>query len=280
MNDCFSTVWNQIPWRRRRHANSIQSRRTRLWQWLRTRSSRRGQYQAAPATPSESSETNQPIPPLKVAHITIQPDKTVISMLPPSFKSDSEINDESDIIYPEGVTDRHLYQTVARFRRAMNQSTNFHNSPLVVADDSPETLLFGLESFAQRHGCDLNLSGEDEGFAQSIDRAACGVVDLGSIHLLATDSLLTANFQFELDLDYDRQITSSKENVKKFVLDFCEAISNVLSCENSNVRVFSIEKLAEQPRRSSVNFGLTTSDQKTTEQLANNLQVYLCTLIN
>ena len=197
-------------------------------------------------------------------------------MVPPSFKSDSEMNDENDIIYPEGVTDRRPYQTVARFRKAMNQSTNFQESPLVVADDSPETLLFGLESFAQQHGCDLSLSGEDEGFAQSIERAACGVVDLGSIHMLATDSLLTANFQFEMDLDYDRQISSSNKNVEKFVLNFCAAISNVLSCENSNVRVFSIEKLDEKSSRSRVNFGLTTSDQKTTKQLASSLQVFIC----
>ncbi|CAF4091285.1 unnamed protein product [Rotaria magnacalcarata] len=274
MSDCFSTVWHDISRRRRRQTNSIRSRVTRLRQWLDRRLSRSRPElgQSDPAATSELLKRNQPISPLKVVDITIKPDKTVISMVPPSFKSDSEMNDENGIIYPEDVTDRRPYQTVARFRKAMNQSTNFHESPLVVADDSPETLLFGLESFAQQHGCDLSLSGEDEGFCQSIDRAACGVVDLGSIHMLAMDALLTANFQFTMDLDYDRQITSSKENVEKFVLDFCKAISNVLSCENNNVSVFSIEKLDKKPGRSRVNFGLTTSDQKTTEQLASSLQ--------
>jgi hypothetical protein len=60
------------------------------------------------------------------------------------------------------------------------------------------------------------------------------VVDLGSIHLSATDSLLTVNFQFELDLDDDTDFVQSAENIQKFTCDFCE---------NSNVRAISINKI-------------------------------------
>ena len=134
--------------------------------------------------------------------------------------------------------------------------------------------MLGLESFAQEHGCDLSFTKEDQHFDKSIYRAACGTVDLGAVHLLATDSLLTATFQFEIDLDYDNDIIKSKDSVEKFVLDFCEAISKVLSCTNNNVRVFSIDKLAKKSGKSHINFGLATSDSQTTKQLAHNLQVY------
>jgi hypothetical protein len=121
----------------------------------------------------------------------------------------------------------------------------------------------------------LSFTDEAQQFDRSIYRAAAGIIDLGSIHLLATDALLTANFQFEIDLDYDGEITQSEANVENFVLDFCEAISKVLSCDNDKVRVFSIDKLGKKSGQSHVNFGLTTSDPKKTEQLARTLQVYI-----
>jgi hypothetical protein len=206
-------------------------------------------------------------------------------MVPASFKPDSESDDDDDdddkeqededIVYPIGVVDFQPYKTIARYRRTIKQSTNFREKPLNVADDSTETLILGLESFAQQHGCALSFTDADQRFDRSIYQAACGVIDLGSVHLLATDSLLTANFQFEIDLDYDSEITQSKDKVEEFVVDFCEAISQVLSCANNNVRVFSIDKLAKKSGRSHVNFGLTTPDQTRTEQLAHDLQVYL-----
>jgi hypothetical protein len=202
-------------------------------------------------------------------------------MVPTSFEPNPKTNDEKEdddnIVYPEGITDRRPYKTVARFRKLLNQPTDFQENPLIVADDSLETLILGLESFAQQHDCDLSFNDTDQCFDRSIYQAAHGVVDLGSVHLLATDSLPTANFQFEIDLDYDSEITQSKENVEKFVLDFCEATSQVLSCANNDVRVFSIDKLNKKSGRCHINFGLTTPDQKTTEQLARKLQVHLYT---
>jgi hypothetical protein len=237
-------------------------------------------------TPNQPSSTSfkprplSPIAPLKVTQIIVEPDSAVIEMVPTDVDEGEEEEEEDDSIYPEGVTDLRPYKTVARFRKALGKSTNFQLQPLLVGDDSAETLVLGLESFAEQHGCDLTFTNEDQQFDKSIYRAACGIADLGSIHLLATDSLLTANFQFEIDLDYDDEFAQSEENIEKFVLNFCEAISKVLLCDNSNVRVFSINKLAKKTGRSNVNFGLTTSNPKRTERLAHNLQVHLSLLLS
>jgi len=193
-------------------------------------------------------------------------------MAPASYETNELVIDD-DIIYPEGVTDFSPYKTVARYRKAIGKSTNFRLEPLLIDDDSSETLVLGLEDLAQQHGCMLSFTDEDQQLDQSIYYASSGVVDLGSIHLLATDSLLTANFQFEIDLDYDDQFAQSEENIRKFVYEFCDAISNLLSCENSNVRVFSINKMADEARKTRVNFGLTTPEPTRTEQLAHDLQV-------
>ncbi len=239
--------------------------------------------------PTPSPRTRSPTPQLKAKHIDIGREKTVVDMLLVSPESNPKADDdsegeeeeeededeESDIIYPDGVIDRSPYKVVARYRRAAKQSTDFCKEPLRVADDSTETLILGLESFAQQHGCDLIFSDTDQRFDKSIYRATCGVIDLGSVHLLASDSLLTANFQFEINIDYDSEITQSKKNVENFVDNFCQAISQVLTCDQNNVRVFSIDKLTKKSGRSHVNFGLTTPDQKKTEQLARDLQVHL-----
>lgn len=228
--------------------------------------------------------TRSPTPELQVKHIVIEPDITTIDMLPTVAQSkpadhddDTEEEEEeeegNDIVFPDGITDRRPYITIARYRRAIKQPTDFSQHPLQVAMDSAETLILGLESFAQQHGCDLIFSEQDQRFDKSIFRAVCGVIDLGSIHLLASDSILTANFQFEIDLDYDREITQSKENVEQFVDNFCQAISDDLVCDKNSIRVFSIDKLTKKSGRSHVNFGLTTSDKKKTERLARTLQV-------
>ncbi len=77
-----------------------------------------------------------------------------------------------------------------------------------------------------------------------------------------------------MDLDYDTEFAQSEDNIQKFAFDFCEAISNVFWFENNNVRVFSINKLADEPGNSQVNFGLTTPEPIRTEQLAHDLQVF------
>ncbi|CAF3731109.1 unnamed protein product [Rotaria sordida] len=231
----------------------------------------------SPRNPSPKPSSS--VPPLRIANILIEPNLTLIDMVPSSFNPHEELDDdddddEDDIIYPEGVTELRPYKIVARYRRAIGETTDFRLKPILVSEDSTETLVLGLEHFAQQHNCSLTFTGENQQFDQSIYQAAAGVADLGSIHLLATDALLTANFQFEIDLDYDREIIQSEENIQKFVEGFCEAICKVLSCENGNVRVFSINKLADEVGKSQINFGLTTHEQKRTEQLAHDLTIY------
>ena len=185
--------------------------------------------------------------------------------------SDQEDNEDDKIVYPEGVVDKSPYTTIAQYRRAIGQSINFREQPLRVGEQQTETLILGLESFAQQHGCALSFDNEEHQFNNSIYRAAGGVVDLGSCHLLATDSLLTAMFEFQMDLDYS-DITRSKDSVKKFVGDFCATISQKLPCDTETVRVFSIKRMNEQGK-SEVKFGLTTPNMEKTKQLARDLQV-------
>ncbi len=284
---------------RRRRPNTAPNRTIVRFQTL-TPDQSESPSQTPPESESESEpeassppRTPSPIPQLKVKHIVIEPEKTIIDMIPVSFKPSPKTNDdgqedededddddeEKDIIYPDGVIDHHPYIIVARYRRAINESTDFCKYPLIVAEDSKETLMLGLENFAQQHGCDLSFTDNDQRFDKSIYRATCGMIDLGSVHLLASDTLLTANFQFEIDLDYDSDITQSKKNVERFVDKFCVAISQDLSCDQNNVRVFSIDKLAKRSGKSHVNFGLTTQDQKKTEQLASALQVHFDSLL-
>jgi hypothetical protein len=207
----------------------------------------------------------------------MEPNLALIHMVPTSFKPNQETDEEQDdIIYPEGVTDFLPYITVARYRRAIGKSLDFRLEPLLVGEDSSETLVLGLENFAQEHGCILSFTDEEQQFDQSINRAAMGLVDLGSIHLLATDSLLTANFQFEMNLDYDIEFAQSEDKIHEFAHQFCGAISKVLSCENSTVRVSAIKKLDNEEGKIQVIFGLTTPEPKRTEQLAHDLQVYYC----
>ncbi|UJR32733.1 hypothetical protein I4U23_020192 [Adineta vaga] len=212
----------------------------------------------------------------KIENIVSEPDCILIDMVPTSCDThvDSDQIDDDSIIYPEGVTDLHPYQIVAHYRKVAGKSTNFREYPLIAAEDSNETLILGLDNFARQHDCTLIFSDQDQQFDQSIYRAACGIADLGSIHLLANDSLLTANFQFELDLDYNQDIAKSADSIQQFVIDFCNAIAQVLSCDNDIVRIFSIKKIADQPGKSDVNFGLTTPELKRTEQLAHDLQIH------
>ncbi|CAF3112685.1 unnamed protein product [Rotaria sp. Silwood2] len=237
--------------------------------------------------PKPTPRPPSPKLPLKVTKIDIKDDKVIIEMQPTSHEFDHKTNDkkdkieEDDIIYPEDILDRRPYIIIARYRRAVERSTNterkkvnFRLEPLLVGEKETETLILGLDSLAEEHGCELTFTDDDHQFDNSIYRAACGVVDLGSIHMLATDSLLTANFEFDIDVDFDQDIVRSKENIEEFVMDFCKSISTVLSCDTNNIRIFSINRIDKEQRECKVKFGLTSPEWKRTEQLAQDLQTY------
>ena len=227
--------------------------------------------------PSPTPQPSSAVPSMKVTSITIKDEMALVKMRPASTRTDPENEEEEenddDIVYPEGVIDRRPYRLVAGYRRAVGESTNFRDQPLKVGVKSTETLVLGLDSFAEGHGCQLIFSDEEHRFDNSIYRAAGGVVDFGNVHLLAADSLRTANFQFEVDLTHEKNMMQSKERIEKFVMDFCAAISRELKCEKNEVCVFSINQQDKPVNETEVNLGLTSSDPTRTEQLALDLQV-------
>ena len=51
---------------------------------------------------------------------------------------DNKVNDQPDIdrdiVYPNNVTDRRPFQTVAKFRQMLGKSTNFIDEPLDIGE--------------------------------------------------------------------------------------------------------------------------------------------------
>ena len=219
---------------------------------------------------SRQEESRSKDPSLEVTIVSLTDALVTFEMLLPSAQPSV---DEEKIVYPEGVTNRRPYQTIARYRQMCGQPTDFIAHPLEVGFQYTETLVLGLEKFAEDHACQLKFSNEDQPFDESLSRAAWGEVDLGSAHLLATDSLLTAEFQFKVNRHFNEDLAQSDETLRTFVKEFCQAIAEVLSCETNDVRVFSIQRMDEEQTASEVRVGLTTSTWERTEALAQDLQV-------
>ena len=139
------------------------------------------------------------------------------------FPSSEPIDDEEeeDLVYSDGVFDRRPCQTIARYRKMIGDPTDFIRQPLQFGSEQTETVLLGLEKFAEDHGCPLLFENEDRGFDQSLFRAVGGELDLGSVHLSANNSLLTAQFDFKINLDFHKELAQSEENLRKVVQDFC-----------------------------------------------------------
>lgn len=222
---------------------------------------------------------SSPIPVLKVATVVFDKNQAIIDMkIKPTESDDSTDNDkkdkDDDIVYPAGITDRRPYKTVAQYRRTIGKSTDFNAEPICIGEDETESAVLCLNSFAEQHGCELMFTDEDHRFDNSIYRAACGIADLGSVHLLATDAIQTASFCFVMDFDFNNEFQQSTEKVETFVTDFCQAIAKVLSCNTNNVRVFSISKMEKEKKKSEVKFGVTSTEAAKTEQLAEILKVF------
>ena len=221
---------------------------------------------------------SSPTPVLEVATVVFEKNRAIIDMkIKPTESGDPTGSDKKDknddIVYPAGITDRRLYKTVAQYRRMIGKSTNFIAEPLCIGEDQTETTVICLNSFAEKHGCELMFTDEDHRFDNSVYRAACGIADLGSIHLLATDAVQTASFCFVMDFDFNSEFQQSKEKVETFVTSFCHAIATVLSCDTNNVRVFSISKMEKEEKKSEVKFGVTSPEATKTEHLAEILKV-------
>jgi hypothetical protein len=132
--------------------------------------------------------------------------------------------------------------------------------------------MLSLDAFAKQFGGELNFTDQDLSFENSTEQMACGIANLGSIHLLATDSLPTAMFNFKVALDYKKDLARTPDVMGNFIINFSTAVAKILGCERNYVRVFSVEKSPEV-RTSSVKLGLTIPNPNETKRLADNLQV-------
>jgi hypothetical protein len=209
---------------------------------------------------------------LKVVNMHIGDKLTTFHMIPSWFQPNDHETAVKDIVCPDDVTDKHPYETVACYRAAIGKSNNFNRLPLDVSDRSTETLMLSLDAFAKQFGGQLNFTNQDLSFENSTEQMACGIANMGSVHLLATDSLPTAVFNFKVGLDYKKDLARTPDTMANFITNFSTAVAKTLGCENNYVRVFSVEKSSEF-RTSSVKVGLTIPDPNETKRLADNLQV-------
>lgn len=212
----------------------------------------------------------------KIVEISIQENFTKLKMAPEWFQHDDRNESLKNIVYPKGITknQKRTFDTIARYRAATdNPENNFHEVPLDAGKKGIETLISGLHYFVQQFGGELAFTNEDLTFEQAANRTACGIANLSSAHLLATNYIRTAKFSFLVDLDYQIDLAQSNETMQNFVLEFCNAISGILDCPNDYVRVISVEKPKKRQKQTEVNFGVTTPNPEETEQLAEDLKV-------
>ncbi|CAF4027981.1 unnamed protein product [Adineta steineri] len=212
----------------------------------------------------------------KIVEIFIGKNSTKVKMAPKWFKHDDQNDSLKNIIYPENVSEKqqYTYNTVARYRAAANKpNNNFANKSLKTSEDNTETLIIALDNFVQQFGGQLSFTHETIPFNETAHRAACGVGNLSSAHLLATDYIPTAQFTFKTDLDYQTDLARSSETMQDFILDFSKSIANILDCPNDYVRVISVEKPSKIRRQTKINFGISTPDPAETEKYVEDLKI-------
>ncbi|CAF1183687.1 unnamed protein product [Rotaria sordida] len=209
---------------------------------------------------------------MKIIEIDIGDNITTLKMIPMSFKLDDKKRALKDIIYPTDGTDRNLINILARYRTIINKSKDFRREPFQVRTNSTETLIILLDAFVRQYEGELSFTNEDICFSDSTRYIASGIANLGSLHLLAANYILTAKFSIKINLNYDRELTRSSSIMKNFILDLNKSIANVLHCKNDFIRIFSIEKIDNKHGMIQVNFGLTTPDKNQTESLARHFQ--------
>jgi hypothetical protein len=214
----------------------------------------------------------------KIVRISIGENFTTLKMAPEWFKHDDHDEALKNIVYPKDVTEnqQRTFDTVARYRAAVNKpNNNFRQKSLNISENNTETLIIALDDFVQQFGGELSFTNEDVAFDQVADRTASGIANLSSAHLLATDYIPTAKFSFLLDLDYQRDLARSAETMQDFILNFSNAIAEVLTCSNDYVRVTSIEKSGRTRGQSKVKFGVSMPNPEGTQQLVEDLKVLL-----
>lgn len=212
----------------------------------------------------------------KIVQLHVGNNSTQLKMAPKWFEHDDYDNALRNIVYPKNTTknEERVCDTVARYRASIDRpQSNFQKHPLQTTESSNEVLIIALDDFVKQLGGELSFTSEDVSFDQAAHRAASGVANMSSAHLLATDFLPTAKFSFFVDLDYQSDLTRSSETIQNFILSFSDGIANVLACPKDYVRVTSVEKSGKSRRRTKINFGLTTPNPGKTQELADDLKV-------
>jgi hypothetical protein len=213
----------------------------------------------------------------KIVQIRIGKDFTKVQMAPEWFKHDDQDESLKNIVYPKGINDnqQHTFDTLARYRATANKpNNNFRHHSLKSSEDNTEILVIALDNFVQQFGGELSFTDQTVEFKEPAHRAATGVANLSSAHLLADDYIPTAQFTFNVDLDYQTDLARSSATMQDFVLNFSNAIATLLDCPNDYIRVISIEKPGKTRRKSKINFGLSTPNQIETEKYAQDLKVH------
>lgn len=209
---------------------------------------------------------------LRVTNMQIGDKQTTIQMVPAWFQPNDRQAILKETVFPDDIPDKQPYETVACYRAAAGKSSNFKRDPLNTSDRSVETLILSLDAFAKQFGGQLNFTNQDLSFDNGAEQMASGIGNMGSVHLLATDSLPTAIFDFKVGLDYKKDLARSSETMGNFASNFSTAVAKALGCKYDYVRVLSVEKTAET-KVSSVKLGLTCPKPTETKRLATRLQV-------
>ena len=209
---------------------------------------------------------------LQVTSIQIGKNSTKFNMLPPWFQPVDQSEALKNIRYPANVTNRRPFQILAGYRLIKHESNDFAQNQIEVKESSTETLLLALDAFIQKFGGQLCFTTEDLSFEGSADRAASGIADLGSAHLLAGDHAPSAKFALLLDMDYS-SLVKSEETLQQFLMEFVTAVSDDLACPSQYVRVNSVEKSTEAKGKAQLNLVLSTPNRADTEALAKLFEV-------
>ena len=212
---------------------------------------------------------------MKITAILIGKDSTKLTMAPDWFKPDNEKKVLRTIRYPKKGSNKHQCNTIARFRTVKTESTNsnnFNNNPIHVEQQATETLILALDAFVNQFNGTLSFTTEDLSFVNSAERAACGVADLGSTHLLVNENISSAQFTLAITISYD-DLAKSEETMGQFTSAFANAIAADLGCENNYVRVTGIKKSTKGKGKADVNLVLTTPDKTKTKELADTFKV-------
>ena len=208
-----------------------------------------------------------------IRNIRVGENSTQVKMTPIWFEQEDQQAPLRGIVYPPGVTDQRPFDSIARYRALTNKTNNFRRKCINVNKNATETLILALHNFAEQFGGDLSFTKRELSFSQSAQRTACGIANLGSAHLLATNSIPTAKYFFHTKLNYKKDLAKSDETMENFILSFATAIAETLGCENDYVRVLSVEKNDDDNGNAKIEFGITTPEQIETEILAEDLEV-------